>query len=377
MLTLLISSAGATLALLLALPAHVPSALAWRLPLLLAAAALGGRLHIDGPLAGHISALGPHGLLGPPQSADSLTRHLTVTAMPLALSVLTVAAVVVAARGGDRRAAGRRADTVRLVGVLAGGFAVIGLLLAVVGRVELVDGTVRAGLVATPVGAAVVAALAAAAVALADFPRIAAALRAAGCCGIALLAVGLPVLVLVALVSDLGVVSALLYGGRLPAGLALTLALLLAPTVIWDAAALGLGVPVRLSGRLDGFGLHRSVTVLDAAGSVPLAAFLPIGAAAILLIAAVVVHRRWPGPGVLAGYVGGLGCLGVLMYVAGRLGLHSTPAGGDRASLLPAAAWALVLPFVWGAALGLLAPRVAGLFEARPVVRTAVDRVRS
>jgi hypothetical protein len=258
-----------------------------------------------------------------------------------------------------------------------GGFAGIGLLLAVAGRVDLADGTVRAGLIATPVGAAVIAALAAAAVALTGRPPFAAALRAAGACGISLLAVGLPVLVLVALISDLGVVSALLYGGRLPAGLTLTLAVLLAPTLIWDAAALGLGVPVRLSGRLDGFGLHRSVTVLDAASSVPLTAFLPIGAAAVLLTAAVVAHRRRPGPGALAGYVGGLGGLGVLMYAAGRLGLQSTPVGGDRASLLPAAAWALVLPFVWGAALGLLAPRVAGLFEVRPVVRTAPDRVRS
>jgi hypothetical protein len=356
-LVLLVSSACAAGAVLLALPTQVAAPLAWRLPLLLAALALGGRLRVDGPLAGQVSALGSGGLLGPPQATDSLTRTLSISAMPLGLTVLVAVAIGLTVRRAQPR------DVPRVAASLAGGFAVAGLLLAVAGRTVLPTGTVQAGLVATPVGGALVAGIAA----LAGHPRLAPVTRIAWNCARGLLAVGLPVLLLAVVLSDLGVVAAVLLGGPLPAGLALVLAALFAPALIWDAAALGLGVPIQLSGALGGFTLHRSSTLLDAAHSLPLAAFLPVLSAATLLTAAVLTYRRHPGNGSLRRHAGALGCLGLLMYASARFGLHPQPAGGDRASVAPS--WlAAVLPFGWGALLGVLVPRISALFGDREPV---------
>jgi len=372
LLMLLGASTVAALGLLAALPGHLAGSVAWRLPLLLAAAALGGRVHVDGPIAGHISALGSGGLLGPPRGSDDLTRHLTITAMPVTLTVLTAVAIGLA----SRRATGRT-SIARTATLTGGGFAIVGLLVALSSRATVSGGSVRAGLVATPVGGAI---LAAASVALAGaagstaHPTIAAAVRAAADYGRGLLAVGVPVLVIVAAFAGVGLVGTLLVGGSLPAGLALTLGLLLAPALIAAGAALGLGMPVDMSGRLAGIQLEGTLTLFDAARAVPLLAFLPVLAAGVLLAVATRSALRGRAGGVSAQLIA-LGGAGVVMYAVARLGLTPSPSGGERVAVAPVWWAALGIPLAAGGLLGLLAPRVATLFAA-PRPDLAIDRSR-
>ncbi len=369
-LALLVSATCAAVGLLLTLPSAPPSALAWRLPLLLAALALGGTLHVDGPVAGHVSALASRGLLGPPDASGSPTRHLTITAMPLTLTVITAIVVGWSLRGADRLGP--------LVATVAGCFAVLGLLLAVAARTSLPSGTLAPGLVATPIGAAVLGGCSAAvAVLIRRSGQLAAALRIGLIAATGLLAVGVLALLVVALANpNLGAIDALLVGGPMPPGLTATLGLLLAPALIGDVALLGLGVPLHFSGALGGFSLSGTATLLDAARSVPVLAFAPVLALATLLTAGIVAARRDPRVGTLA-TAGAFGVLGLVVYGLGRFGVDPRPAGGERA-MVAAPLWAAVLvPAAWGAALGTAAPRLAALFAQRPLADPVVDRPRS
>ena len=339
-ITLLLTSFVAAGVLLLTLP--VRPAGAWHLPLLLAAAALGGRIHVDGPAAGHVSALGPGGLLGPAQAPDDLARHLAITAMPLTLTVLTALAI-----GFALRRAG-----VAAVGWTVAGFAAVGLLVALAAR----TGAVSAGPVSTAVGAAAVAAVSGILALLLDHPAVRAGLAAA----VGLLALGTPVLVVAALVERLGTVGTLLVGGQVSAGLAVTLAVLLAPALIWDVAALSLGVPQRLSGGLAGFHLDHEVTLIGAAHGMPLLVFAPVLTVAALLGVAARSRAR------ARDYAIGLGVLGLLMYGAARFAVTPTGQAGERLAVAAPLVASVALPVVWGVVLGVVAPR---LWAPRAVVR--------
>jgi hypothetical protein len=224
-------------------------------------------------------------------------------------------------------------------------------------------GTVRAGLVVTPIGAAALAAITIVVTAFVGSPHpvAVAACRAAGSVARIVLLVGIPAIVVVSAFWGFGVIGTLLVGGPLPTGLALTLLLLLAPAVLWEVVGLGLGMPIHASGRVLGIEVDRTLTVVGLAHGVPLLAFLPVAAAATLLIAATRAVR----PSNLAGLLVAFGGIGLLVCGCGRVGLVPNWPGGERVGLAPVWWAALVLPLLWALVLGALAPRVAGLVGDR------------
>jgi hypothetical protein len=176
-----------------------------------------------------------------------------------------------------------------------------------------------------------------------------------------LLLVGIPALVVVAAFWGFGVIGMLLVGGPLPTGLALTLLLLLAPAVLWEVVGFGLGMPIHASGRVLGIEVDRTLTLVGLAHGAPLLAFLPVLAAATLLISA----TRSVRPSFLPGLLVAFGGIGLVMYGCGRVGLVPDWPGGERVGLVPAWWAALALPLVWALVLGVLAPRVAELVGDR------------
>jgi len=354
--TLVVASLLAGVGLLVALPHRPPSGLAHRLPVLLAAAAFGGRAHLTGPVAGHVSVLGAGGLLGQPSGTGGPTHQLTITFMPVTITLLCALALGFAVR----RAGG--VDPAAAATVVAG-FAAAGFALAWASRADVPGGTVRAGLVATPVGAAALAALTIVVVRFAGSPHpvaVAACGTAASLTQIVLL-IGIPAIVVVSAFWGFGVIGTLLVGGPLPTGLALTLLLLLAPAVLWEVIGLGLGVPIHASGRVLGIGVDRTLTVVGLAHDLPLLAFLPVLAAAVLLVAAVRAVR----PGNRAGLLVAFGGIGLLTYCCGRVGLVPDWPGGERVGLAPVWWPALLLPLLWALVLGVVAPWVARLVGDR------------
>jgi hypothetical protein len=356
LVTLLVASLVAGVGLLAVLPDRPPSALAHRLPLLLAAAAFGGRVDLTGSVAGHISVLNSGGLLGQPAGTGGPSHQLTIIFMPVTITLLCAVALGFAIR----RVGGLDRVPAALVIV---GFAVAGFAIAWAGRAELAGGTVRAGLVLTPIGAAALAALTILATWFLGSPHpvAVAAGRAAGSVAKVLLLVGIPAIVIVAAFWGFGVIGTLLVGGPLPTGLALTLLLLLAPAVLWEVVGLGLGMPFHASGRVLGIEVDRTLTVVGLAHGLPLLAFLPVAAAAILLVATTRAAR----PSNLAGLLIAFGGIGLLVYGCGRVGLVPDWPGGERVGLDPVWWAALALPLLWALVLGALAPRVAGLVGDR------------
>lgn len=354
--TLVVASVLAGVGLLAVLPESPPPGLAHRLPLLLAAAAFGGRAALTGPVAGHISVLGGGGLLGQPSGAGGPAHQLTIVFMPVTISLLCALALAFVVRRAGGLDAGSAAAVV-------GGFAAAGFALAWASRAEVPGGTVRAGLVVTPVGAAVLALITIAVARLWDSPHpvAVATCKTVGSLGRVLMIVGIPAIVVLAAFWGFGVVGTLLVGGPLPSGLALTLLLLFAPAVLWEVVGLGLGMPIHASGRVLGMDVDRNLTVVGLAHGLPMLAFLPVLAAAVLLTAAVRAVRPAFLPGVLVAF----GALGLLACGSGRIGLLPDWPGGERVGLAPVWWAALVLPLLWALVLGVVAPRIARLVGDR------------
>jgi hypothetical protein len=105
-------------------------------------------------------------------------------------------------------------------------------------------------------------------------------------------------------------------------------------------------------------------------------AFAPIVALGTLVAVVLVVAGRDSRVGPLT-TAGAFGVLGLLVYGLGRLGLEPRPAGGERVLVAQPLWAALVVPAVWGAALGTVAPRLVARFADRPMAAPVVDRGRS
>jgi len=132
--------------------------------------------------------------------------------------------------------------------------------------------------------------------------------------------------------------------GPVPRPLGATVGVLVAPVVGWDAASLGLGVPLHVSGDVLNFHVDNHLTTLGAARSIPLLAFLPVLAAGVLVGGTALARRTR-----LAATVLGMVGLSMLMRLASTASFdREVPGARERAAVEPALLAALLVPVGWG-----------------------------
>ncbi|MGI8870755.1 MAG: hypothetical protein ACR2F6_18420 [Mycobacteriales bacterium] len=293
---LLVVSLLTGVALGAALPTEPSTALRIRLPLWLAAAALGGGLQVVGPGAGRVSMLNDGGLIGPPQGLSAVgSERFRLDVIPLPLTLVTMLAIGLVLRRmipADR-------VTVRVIAgsalIVAAVLAAAGLVLAFAADYAAVDAGVHPGRVVTPVGAATVGI---AATLAAHVPRLPAvrrgpfgpALRAAGVVGSAVALLGMLAAALVGAFGRLGIVDTLVSNHHASGAAKALLGALLGPAAGFDAVLVGAGAPLHIAGHAFGFAEARTWLLPEAVDRRPLSIFLPLGTALVVIIGGVVVH---------------------------------------------------------------------------------------
>ncbi|MGI9093816.1 MAG: hypothetical protein ACR2FF_10375 [Mycobacteriales bacterium] len=355
--------------LIATLPDPVPGSVAVRAPFWLMGAAVGGRLAVRGPLAGRVSVLNDHGLLGSPQgvpTGSAATAVIAVTPLTVTLLAAVIAGTVVARWA--RRGAGPAGSYVAAAAMLAVCWAAAAAVLAIATRLGVAGGSsVQIGPVRAAVSAGLLGAVAAAIGVLwatatgGPAAAVRAGVRAVG----GMCVIGLPALVVVVLVALPKVVGTLLTGGQPPAGLLVVLAVAVAPVVAWDLFAAALGAPLGVHGSLVGLRLHGSAGIVDLAGAVPALAFLPAVAIAIVLAAvasATPQLRALTAPPAALAVGVGFAITGAIARSGAALELIRHGGGpGDEAAGVATAWWAsIVLPAAWGF-VAILALRAAGI----------------
>lgn len=371
---LVAAGAAGGVALVAVVPADVAAPVALRTPFWLMGAALGGRLRIDGPIAGRISALNDGGLLGPPRGQAG-AGLVEIAAMPL---TLTAVALGVTYRMLSRAPAPRPGrPAVVSVAAGAGCYAIAAALLCLATRLSLPaapsggSGTVALGLTRCVLTSALLGAATAALAVLRPAGALHSAvlteaLRLVRRLGAWVVAVGVPAVVVLALVALPGVASALLTGGPAPVGVRLILAVLLAPVVAWTLLGLGLGVPVAEHGAVAGLQRSGTWTVADLVHATPAGAVLPVAALALLAVAAAVpstcpVRTRVPAG---AAAFAALGVAGSLLVHVGiqRAGVQQVT---ETAVAAPVWWLALIVLGGWGAVAAWLGPVLAAQLPSR------------
>lgn len=365
---LLLSSLLATVAILAVLPATVDPALRWRLPLLLAGAALGGRWRIEGDLAGQVSPFNDGGLFGPPRAPGDGAGHLVITATPTSLSALSAIAVALVVHRGLR---GRRLCPREWVGAVFGvaaGTAGLGAVVATVGRTGVSTGTVRVPLLWA---AAVGAGLGLLAAAAGGWSRVAdlwptayrafgPGLRTLGAFAGLTCAAAVPIGLTVAVAERSSLLGIITVGHPLSPQAAAILAVLVVPTLAFHGIGLVLGSTVRADGVALNLHAGRTVTLATLIHLQPLAAFGPLLGVALLTVATLIASRVVSPASLPARVVGAavtFAAAGVLARYESELALRQTLRGQTHEALsvltpLPSALW----PAVWGLAAALIGP---------------------
>lgn len=348
-LALLIISVLATVAVLLTMPTRPPDAVAWMLPLLVAAMSLGGGLVIDGPVAGQISMLGEGGLFGAP-SGSAADGQLTVYAIPLTLTLLLAVAVAAVARrrDDDLELSDRLLGTATAATVLA----VLGLVLAAVARVT-VDGTaVHSGLGTATLGGAVAGAIGG----WIGFGRRG-GLRQLVSRALVVVFAAVPVAAAVVAVTDLGIAQTLLFGSDEATGLRAVLGVLLGPGMIGVALAVGTNVGVSVEGSVFGFGRTRTYGLLDAIDALPIAGLLPAASLAALLLLLFASTGRSRGLASVPTYVGCFVVVGVLLWATTRLDVSNSYSGRVMESGQVELRWSIIaVAAIAGAVIAVASP---------------------
>lgn len=351
-LALLVISALATVALVLTMPAGPPDAVAWMLPLLVAAMALGGGLVVDGPVAGQISMLGEDGLFGAP-SGPTADGQLSVHAVPLTLTLLVAIVIVAVARRrlGDLDLTDRLLGTATAATVLA----VLGLVVAALARADVDGNSIHSGLGMAALGGAVTGALGGW---IGFGPR--GGLRQLVGRALIVVFAAVPVAAAVVAVTDLGIAQTLLFGSDKSTGLRAVLAVLLGPGLVCVALALGLNVGVSVEGSVFGFGRTRTYGLLDAINGLPIAGLLPAASLAALLLLTFGSLSRSRGVASVPVYTGCFAVLGMLLWGATSVEVSNSYAGTVMESGHVEMRWSIIaVAAAAGAVIAVVAPFLA------------------
>lgn len=404
MLAAVLVSAALTALLAATHPGGLDAAVAAHAPLWMTGAAVGGVLHLSGPVVGRIAALNDGGLLGAPQGdASPASATLTLHVVPVIVTCLmawvtgSVSARLrrradlrhrgragrYAAPGHDNRSGqyhapghGSRSDQVCRLGwyggsdrdgqpaldVLASGVCggLLGVALVACSRGRIGASQIGLGWVSVPIGSALVHAAAGALTRDRIRARLGASGRAVAVTGGVLASLGILGAVALAATGGLGLPGALLLGDHPAVGPAVFAAVVVGPSAALLGFPATLGVPIRVDATELGILSSTRYDLPHIVAATPSLVFgVPVAVAVLVFALMIGSRHRRPGAAPTAALTGATAAM--VAWWSSAMWLDRRVGNDVLESVSVSASWWLLA--ILGCGVGLL-PALLGRREA-------------